>query len=249
MLIDLRKLREPLAADIRNSLLTFSAEHPDTQVSTVGLWGDGFHGTASLHLDTPENSAAFVNEWLKEGPAYYGQDAKGRFCNSCWDFPHCIGEYSFPEYPDLYEADPPVDYVTLDGTTARAEAGEGNEGKNRIVFPLLKAVLVSFQPFSGLVRASPFRVGVQMRDSRFAEFWVEDTPKSDQAMRCRELVRPPQRWGPGNRYLLWLEVVDGQAKMMNWNPTTEAEQTEAEQFYAAAMQLDWSSGNIQKVRY
>src|SRR5215831_5247991 len=83
-------------------------------------------------------------------------------------------QYSFPGYPDLYQAevDDPVDYIILDGTRERAEAGAGNEGKNRVIFPFLKAVLVSFQPFARLARAAPFRVGVQMCDSRFTEFWI-----------------------------------------------------------------------------
>jgi hypothetical protein len=174
MVIDLRKLREPLAADVRKSLIAFSTQHPNTPISTVGLWGDGFHGTASLHVDTPDHSAAFVKKWLKNGPDWYGEDSQGRFCNNCWDFPHCVGEYSFPGYPDLYlaEVDATVDYIILDGTTERAEKHEGDEGKNRIVFPFLKVVVAEFQPFPELSRVAPFRVGVQMRDSRCEEFWL-----------------------------------------------------------------------------
>jgi hypothetical protein len=90
--------------------------------------GDGFHGTAPLHLDTPENSAEHVKEWLKDGPDWYGEDHKGRYCDSCWDFEHFIGDYSFPGYPDLYQTDvgAPVDYITLDGTKERAEADQGS---------------------------------------------------------------------------------------------------------------------------
>jgi hypothetical protein len=174
MVIDLRKLREPLAADIRNSLSAFSAQHANTPICTVGLWGDGFHGTASLHLDTPDHSAAFVEQWLKNGPDWYGEDGQGRFCNNCWDMPHCIGEYSFPGYPDLYQAevDAPVDYIAIDGSKLRAEADEGDEGKNRIVFPFLRVVLAEFEPFRQLPRIAPFRIGVQMRDSLCAEFWL-----------------------------------------------------------------------------
>jgi hypothetical protein len=174
MQIDLRKLRKPLAADIRKSLAAFCAQHPNTPISTVGLWGDGFHGKASLHLDTPEHSAAFVKEWLKNGAAWYGEDRHGRFCNNCWDFPHCIGEYRFPGYPDLYQvdADAPLDYITLEGPRERAEADEGDEGKNRLVFPFLKVVLAEFEPFGELSRVAPFRAGVQMHDSRCEEFWL-----------------------------------------------------------------------------
>jgi hypothetical protein len=174
MLIDLRKLREPVTVWVRDSLITFSTEYPNTQVSTVGLWGDGFHGTAALHLDTPENSAEHVKEWLKDGPDWYGEDHKGRYCDSCWDFEHFIGDYSFPGYPDLYQmdVDAPVDYITLDGTKERAEADQGDQGMHRIVFPFLKAVLLSDLPFARLARTPPFRVCVQMKERLFEEFWT-----------------------------------------------------------------------------
>jgi len=176
MLIDLRKLREPLTVWVRDSLITFSSEYPNTQVSTVGLWGDGFHGTAALHLDTPENSAEYVKAWLKEGPGCYGEDHQGRYCDSCWDFEHFIGDYAFPDYPDLYQTDvdAPVDYITLDGTIARAEPDQGDQGMHRIILPLLKAVLLSDLPFARLVRTPPFRLCVQMKERLFQEFWTVD---------------------------------------------------------------------------
>jgi hypothetical protein len=177
MLIDLRKIREPLADDIRKSLAAFSAQHLDTPVCTVGVFGDGFHGAASLYLDTPDHSSAFVKEWRDQGPAWYGRDSEGTFCNSCCDFPHCIGEYEFLGYPDFYEADidAPIDYITIDGVRERVEAEEGDEGKNRIVFPFLKIVVAEFEPFRQLSRVAPFRVGVQMHDSAYKEFWTVGT--------------------------------------------------------------------------
>lgn len=174
MLIDLRNMHEPLVIHIRESLNAFLAKEPETKICTVALWGDGFHGTASLHLDTPDHSAAFAEKWNKDGPDWYGEDEHGRFCNSCWDMPHCIGEYGFPGYPDLYQVgiDDSVDYIALDGTKLRADASEGDEGKNRIVFPFLKDVISAFEPFGQLHRAVPFRVGVQMRDSKCEGFWL-----------------------------------------------------------------------------
>ena len=179
MVIDLRKMRDPLTTDIRKSLAAFSAQHPDTPICTVGLFGDGFHGTASLHLDTPDHSAASVKEWLQNGPDWYGEDRQGRFCNNCCDMAHCIGEYRFPGYPDLYqtEVEAPVDYVALDGSRQRAEVDEGDEGNNRIVFPFLKVVLGGLEPFRELSHAVPFRVGVQMHDSNCAEFWLLNVGK------------------------------------------------------------------------
>src|SRR5262249_52778280 len=143
-------------------------------ICTVAVWADGFHGFASVHLDTPAHSAAFVKRVLKNGPAWYGEDREGRFCDSPCDFPHRLAEFHFPGYPDLYrvEGDEPVDYITLEGIRERAEADEGNKGKNRIVFAFLKVVLADLQPFPYLSWAAPFRVGVRMLDSRCEEFWL-----------------------------------------------------------------------------
>jgi hypothetical protein len=103
MLIDLRKFREPLTAEIQKSLNDFSVQHSDIKVCTVGLAGDGFHGLVALFLDTPEHSAAHVKEYLKHGIGWYGEDVNGRFCNSCADFPYNILEYRLPSYPDFYQ--------------------------------------------------------------------------------------------------------------------------------------------------
>jgi hypothetical protein len=169
--IDLRKLRDPLVTQIRDSLQAFASKNLTLKICTIALFGDGFHGSASLHLDTPEHSAAFVQK-----TDWFGEDDQGRFCNNCWDFAHCIGEYTFRGYPDLYqnELEEPVEYINLNGTKSRSSSEEGDEGNHRIIFPFLKGILASFQPFPQLSCIEPFRVGVQMRDSTYVEFWRND---------------------------------------------------------------------------
>ena len=185
MLIDLRKLHAPLTADIRQSLTTFASQNAETPICTVVLWGDGFHGNASLHLDTPEHSAAWVEKWLKEGPGWVGEDRYGRFCNSFSEFAHHFGMYTFPGYPDFYEADDeePAEYITLDGARVFVEADEGDAGKHRVVYPFLKTVLTGFQPFPELRRVAPFRVGVVVGRDEGGEPWS-----------CSEPGSPPDRW-------------------------------------------------------
>lgn len=174
MLIDLRKLREPLTEKMRKALVSFSKKHPDEQICTVAIWGDGFHGTAALWLNTPDSSAASVKANIDHGFAWYGEDRQGRFCNSPCDFCYSLGEFDFPRYPDFYrvEDDIPVDFITLEGTKERADPEEGDERKNQIVFPFLKAVVTDLQPFAELSRVAPFRVGVRMHDSWCEEFWL-----------------------------------------------------------------------------
>ena len=103
MEIDLRKFWLPLAADMERSLRAFSQMQHGIEVSTVGLFGDGFHGSALLFLDTHAHSGDFLRKWKDEGGS--SEDAFGRFCSNCPDFEYGIGEFSFPGYPDLYELD------------------------------------------------------------------------------------------------------------------------------------------------
>ena len=183
ILIDLRKMRKLLADEIGASLQAFSTQYPNTPICTLALFGDGFHGKASLYLDTPDHSAASVQRLVEKGLAWYGEDDQGRFCNSPCDFPYLIGEYRFAGYPDLYKTGlmpghPTVDYVTLEGVRVHVEGAEGNEGNNRMVFPFLRAVLASFETFPQLARVAPFRAGVRMLGSRLLEFWSVEVGES-----------------------------------------------------------------------
>jgi hypothetical protein len=173
VLIDLRRMRESLAAKIERALRDFSAHHPDVPICTVGIFGDGFHGVASLALDTPDHSAAFVDKWIPSGPDWYGRDECGCYCNNCEDFAYYIDDFTFEGYPDLYEkGEAPVEFITLDGTHHRVHAHDGDEGYDRVFFPFLKEILVEFGSFQALRRATPFRVGVHMHGADIEQFWV-----------------------------------------------------------------------------
>jgi hypothetical protein len=173
VLIDLRRMREPLAAKIESALRDFSAHHPEVPICTVGIFGDGFHGVASLALDTPDHSAAFVDKWIPSGPDWYGRDECGCYCNNCEDFTYYINDFTFEGYPDLYEkGEAPVEFIALDGMHHRVHAHDGDEGYDRVFFPFLKEVLVEFGSFQTLRRATPFRVGVHMHGAHIEQFWV-----------------------------------------------------------------------------
>jgi hypothetical protein len=174
IVVDLRQRRERLLADIRASLATFSDQHPHVEICTVGLWGDGFHGTISLHLDTPTHSQSYVDEWRERGiPAYWADD-EGEFCLNCYDFQYHIGEYELLDYPDYYETDSeePIEYINLDGSRSSVDRDQGNEAFHSILFPFLKEVIALFEPFPQLNRAAPFRVVAQTHESCFEESWI-----------------------------------------------------------------------------
>lgn len=169
--IDLRNYLDPLTKFFRDSTATFVKEHPNDAISTVAIFGDGFHGTAALWADTPENSAAYASE-VRE-PA---QDEFGTFCNECESMAFFIGEFRFPEYPNFYRvgSDEPVCFVMLDGVSVRAE--EGDEDNHRIICQFLKSVLMSLEPFTNMRRVRPFRIGLDTPHGPFEEFWLGEQP-------------------------------------------------------------------------
>lgn len=166
--IDLRSIISPLVRQLRESLATFTGEHPDVEICTVGLYGDGFHGWISIWLDTPQHSAAHVAEWQGRSPI--GVDDLGTFCDNCPDFAFQVTEHEFADFPDFYEIaeDAGVSVRGLDGSVRRLDLDGGDEEMHEaIAAPLLRAVADELMPFSSLRRAQPFRVLLQ--------FIAEDT--------------------------------------------------------------------------
>lgn len=173
MEIDLRRYWLPLIAEVSKGLREFQLAHPDIKASTVGLFGDGLHGSASLHVDTLAHSAEFVRQWASSGSVL--RDEAGQFCSNCPDFEYCLGTFWFKDYPDFYELElEDLSFIGLDGKAALVDRASGDAGKHQHVFPFLKKLIAAVDPFPGLTRSTPFRVGVQMIDNQH-QFWVVDT--------------------------------------------------------------------------
>jgi hypothetical protein len=66
-----------------------------------------------------------------------------------------------------------LSFISLDGRAAAVDRESGDSGKHRHVFPFLKRLIAAVDPFTGLTRGAPFRLGVQMIDNQH-EFWLVD---------------------------------------------------------------------------
>lgn len=173
MVIDLQKLLPSVTDFIIFSLSNFESSNEGEKICTLCLCGDGFHGSVFLYLDTLKNSMQTVAKWEHKGSAWYGEDKIGKFNNSGADFAHYAGDFVLPDYPDFYEVDPEtIEFVQLDGEVIKPNSDEGNEGLNKIIFSLLKQAVIQLSPFDSIPKAQPFRVGVQMIDSKYIEYWV-----------------------------------------------------------------------------
>lgn len=167
--IDLRRYWLPLKIEVAKAMALFSRRHPDILISTVGVWGDAFHGTATLHLDSAVHSAAHIQKYSDAAR----EDIDGRFSAACRDFAFQIAELRFPDYPDLYNhsRETELAFISLNGDRGIVDFARGDAGKDLHVLPFLRRLISSFEPFPQLSRAWPLRCCVEMHGSGDVECW------------------------------------------------------------------------------
>ena len=176
-MIDLRNAEKPVRELIGSSLSSFEKEQPDLIWSSFALYSCPRAGWILACFDTVENSDKGVAEFAKNGPDWYGEDAWGRFSDSCPDFQ--FNEWrvlEIDQWRDAYEEAEtrPLQLTDLNSQVHQIGGYDGDEALNGIVFDFLRAVLLKQ---SGELRSDPSlmqsrrRCGVQMLDSKYVEFW------------------------------------------------------------------------------
>lgn len=139
----------------------------------MGVSCIAYGATLTLAFDTKEHSDAQVKEFQHHGPAWYGEDSEGRFCNSPLDFAFRVGEIVLDGFPDLDEVDSELFVTALDDTVERVHLeDDGDEGLNDVMFRCLLSIVERFRDYEVLDRETVFRVGVRMCDSTFEKFWT-----------------------------------------------------------------------------
>ncbi len=167
IVIDLRAMREPLLTEARAALEHFAEQRPETRVSAVGFVVDGFHGIATLYLDTPESADAQLSRWrgVFEGDPSIGRDAFGDYSLSCPDFAFCLLEHRLAGFPDLYEVEEDdATFLGLDGRRRKVDLADGDLRLHEAVAPLVEDVARALEPYAQLRRAFPFRALLQFAD-------------------------------------------------------------------------------------
>jgi hypothetical protein len=174
VVIDLRPSEPKVKAMIEKALVKFAKEKPGIEASCLGLYGLAFPRYVFLSFDTEEHSQRHLEKFKSFGRNFYGKDSLGEFAYSCADF--AFPEYAkadFVDFPDFYTCGSNLLFLDLRGQKIKVDVNrEGNEGINKVLFPFLKATLASISDFGGIKRAKVFRLGVQMHDSQYVEFWA-----------------------------------------------------------------------------
>lgn len=173
-MIDYREFLKPATDFVHHDCERFSAKHPDVEVATVGLCGDGFHGSISLHLDTAFNSDAKVKACRAEDKDYYcGTDEFGTYSKSCHDFAYYVGHFELPGYPDFYAEDArPATFVTVDGKQVTLTEDHCDEDFHEIMFSFLLALLKEHVTFTTLRVSLPFRVVAEIVEGNPSDSWT-----------------------------------------------------------------------------
>lgn len=175
-MLDLRQFIPEYRKLVRDTLLHFESEQANFRWSCVAFDAAPEHGRLGLNFDSRDTSDAIVRKYEKNGPAWYGADAAGRFNNNCADF-------SFSRFVDLdlynawvvpWESDDRFLCIDVDGQSHEVDQEqEGSEGYNKLVFPLLTRVRdleIDWVRENARNRDQVSRFGVQMCDSALNDF-------------------------------------------------------------------------------
>jgi hypothetical protein len=171
-LVDFARTKQVVARMLAKGVARFAKEHPDVEVSCIGLFGQGFGHCTALCLETPQHSDTYVKRWAEGG--FVGKDKLGQFTNNIYEFAYCeYDSVDFDFWPDLYDVGPDFKINMPDGKLVRRSTDKnGNEAIDKPLLELLVQVLREAGPFKGLRRAKPFRLGVEIANSAFVKFWV-----------------------------------------------------------------------------
>ncbi len=137
-------------------------------------------GWVAINFDTKEASDQIVEKYQHNGPAWYGEDKRGRFNNNCTDFKYCaLLTHQIPEWQESYDSigdDYLLDYIDHKGKKSVLNLEvEGDDGINEFVFTLLKEIMIKNKneiTKNSKNNAIVSRIGIQMCDSEFEYFEI-----------------------------------------------------------------------------
>lgn len=149
----------------------FIAEHPDEVVSAMGV-----HFVMAANdpwfifgFDTKENSDRHVARF----PDWTGKDEYGEFGDNPADFAFYFTDYTFDEFPDIFELDYSELVLTAAGNDVlRFSLGNGDfeDPLTNVFVNFLISVLESYRGYRLLNREGVFRIVVSSEGG--AKFWV-----------------------------------------------------------------------------
>jgi len=177
-MFDLLSKKEALTNLLIEGVRKFELDHPCIKWSCVAFDSCPWMGWVALNFDTTEKSNSIVSQFQHNGPAWYCEDENGRFNNNCTDFKYCeFVKLEIPEWYETYDSlgdDFHLNYIDSNGQKKVLDLdAEGDEGLNKIVFPLLKSIMTeNRQKIIDLAknRDTISRLGVQMCDSECEYF-------------------------------------------------------------------------------
>lgn len=178
-MIDFGQFRKPVRDFIETALQSFAAERSEVRWFTFGLMVYPMGGWISANFDTEANSAEVVA--LANSPDEIGEDAWGRFNNSCADFEYINWRFlKLPTWEAEYhgaDADDGRPLHVRDLSGADHFISTENVPICALAFAFCRTVLleqIEAMKGSPLFPKTRHRFGVQIPHSDFAEFWRAD---------------------------------------------------------------------------
>ena len=174
-MIDLYEYTPAVKEFIRVEVERFTKTHPEVEVASAALYSSPLNCWLFLNCDSVENAQSFLKEWSEKGEPWVGEDESGSFNNSCPDYDFFeFGRMDFDEWCDEIE-EAPILTIWSDAVYQVDLEEDGDEAANVIFFQWLQSIVKELEAekvFSGLNKASTFRLGVQILDSECEAFWI-----------------------------------------------------------------------------
>ena len=176
-MIDLYEYTPAVKEFIRVEVERFTKTHPEVEVASAALYSSPLNCWLFLNFDSVENVQSFLKEWSEKGEPWVGEDESGSFNNSCPDYDFFeFGRMDFDEWCDEIE-EAPILTIRSDAVYQVDLEEDGDEAANVIFFQWLQSIVKELEAekvFSGLNKASTFRLGVQILDSECEAFWISE---------------------------------------------------------------------------
>lgn len=151
-MIELETYRSEIKRFWGEAIKNFSVTYPDSQLTCVALYCCPCAGWLTINFDTEKDS------------------------DNCPDFIYSAFDLlQLEEWQEEYDNDSILEINVNDEIKSIDVEEEGDEAFNEVVFDYLKMLLQDpklLLPIDDLNKGVPFRMGVQMLDSAYEEFWV-----------------------------------------------------------------------------
>lgn len=176
-LIDLFQYAQALTDYLAKSIAEFASDHPNTEISCIGLYFTTYGSSVFINYETPTHSDALVDNSGREVQFGISKDQAGYFNSDPYDFEFSqYDEFAYEGLPNFYNAKWPIKFRDLSGQVTEVDSKDESVG--RVLLASMQPALQTFGRFGDLKRSKVFRMAIWIHNTHCEAFWLH-TPAND----------------------------------------------------------------------